>query len=215
MDPVISGTTIMLLRWVFTTSGFSLMAASFFFLRSFLIRAMGFLFIPLENFLLILQVKSSMSCSWFMSRSWSRSTPRKVNFLKVLLFFNSVHVVGDCENLALHLLHKPDAAVDWPGLVENVDRSNTESKLLDFIARVRDVYVELKHGAVLEEKGVAKFFSRTVQNGITWVAFWLALFVNVVVAMYRRQLVISKNGEKLKHNLSVPDRKSTRLNSSH
>ena len=29
------------------------------------------------------------------------------------------------------------------GLVENVDRSNTESKLLDFIARTADVYVEL------------------------------------------------------------------------
>jgi hypothetical protein len=30
-----------------------------------------------------------ISCSWFMSRSWSRSTPRYVNFLKVLFFFKS------------------------------------------------------------------------------------------------------------------------------
>merc|ERR1719474_440412 len=57
MDPVISGTITMFLRWVLTTSGFSLAGASFFFFLSFLMRAMGFLLSPLENFLLILQTK--------------------------------------------------------------------------------------------------------------------------------------------------------------
>ena len=94
----------MFLRWVLTTSGFSLAGASFFFFLSFLIRAIGFLneyflvqyiedkkkfpkacvhkevynfhlLSPLENFLLILQTNNSISCSLFMSRSWSRSTP--------------------------------------------------------------------------------------------------------------------------------------------
>ncbi len=52
MEPVISGTITMSLRCVFTTSGFSLGGHSFFFLRSFLIRAIGFRFRPRENFLL-------------------------------------------------------------------------------------------------------------------------------------------------------------------
>ena len=52
-------------------------------------QGLGITLSPRENFLLILHGKSSISCSWFMSRSWSRSTPRYVNFLKVLFFFIS------------------------------------------------------------------------------------------------------------------------------
>merc|ERR1719464_2570623 len=69
IDPVISGTIIMFLRRVLTTSGFSLGGASFFFLRSFLIKAMGLRLRPRENFRLIRQGNNSMSCSLFISRS--------------------------------------------------------------------------------------------------------------------------------------------------
>ena len=37
---------------------------------------MTYLLNPLENFLLILQTKSSINCSWFKSWNWSRSTPQ-------------------------------------------------------------------------------------------------------------------------------------------
>ncbi|KAI8038737.1 hypothetical protein M5D96_008645 [Drosophila gunungcola] len=49
MEPVISGTMIMFLRWVLTISGFSFGGASFLALRSFLIRAIGLRFSPREK----------------------------------------------------------------------------------------------------------------------------------------------------------------------
>ena len=48
-EPIISGTMIMLRRWVFTTAGFSLGGASFFALRSFLIKPMGLRLSPRWN----------------------------------------------------------------------------------------------------------------------------------------------------------------------
>lgn len=113
MEPIISGTMIMFLKWVFTTSGFSLGGASFLASLSFLTRAIGFLFNPLEKRLRARACINSISCSLQMrvyvtkclnyerpfgkhrkisnayfgiSKSWSRSTPRKVNFLKVRSF---------------------------------------------------------------------------------------------------------------------------------
>ena len=47
--PIMSGSTIMFRRWVFTTAGFSLGRASFFALRNFFIKAIGFIFKPRVN----------------------------------------------------------------------------------------------------------------------------------------------------------------------
>ena len=63
MLPTISGTMIMFLKWVFTTSGFSFGGASFLAFRSFFTKAIGFLFNPLENRLLALACMSSISIS--------------------------------------------------------------------------------------------------------------------------------------------------------
>jgi len=55
-------------------------------LRSFLIKAMGFLVRPLWNLLRARALKSLTSSSVDISRSASRSTPLKLNFLNVLFF---------------------------------------------------------------------------------------------------------------------------------
>merc|ERR1711871_284717 len=75
-------------------------------------------------------------------------------------------------------------------VIDTVDISNMESKLLDFIAKTKDVYVELAHGEWLQEAGLAKIFSRTVQNGATWVAFWLAFGVNLMILWKHKMIKV-------------------------
>ena len=72
-----------------------------------------------------------------------------------------------------------DAAKDY--LVEQVDRSNPELKLLDFVQRSRDIFVELKHEDQLQQLGLAGIFNRNVQNNATWIAFFICCFVNVLL----------------------------------
>lgn len=73
-------------KCVLTTSGFSCSGASFLALLSFLINAIGFLVIPRLNFLRAREESSGRSSTGFIVSKASRSTPRKVNFLKVLRF---------------------------------------------------------------------------------------------------------------------------------
>lgn len=73
-------------RCVLTTSGFSCSAASFLALLSFLIKAIGLRVIPRLNFLRARDESKGRSSTGFMVSKASRSTPRKVNFLKVLRF---------------------------------------------------------------------------------------------------------------------------------
>ena len=89
MLPIMSGRMIMFRKCVFTTAGFSNGAASFLAFLNFVIKAKGLCFNPRRNRLLALACTKSMSCSLDKSRSWSRSTPRNENFLKVLFFLIS------------------------------------------------------------------------------------------------------------------------------
>jgi hypothetical protein len=76
-------------------------------------------------------------------------------------------------------------------LVENVDRSNPENKLIDFLARSHDLYREVKHQQYLTEVGAkyginfARIFSRQNQNRATWITFILAIVINgLFIAFY-------------------------------
>merc|ERR1711871_499703 len=89
----------------------------------------------------------------------------------------------------------PPMAKNVPGpvrdmVLENVDISNMESKLLNLISMTKDVYIELNHNHWLAEQGMSKVFSRTVQNSVTWVAFWLAFAVNLMILWQHRHITI-------------------------
>jgi hypothetical protein len=64
-------------------------------------------------------------------------------------------------------------------LVEDVDRSNSENKLIDFLARANDMYREVKHQQLLTEMGISGVFSRESQNKATWITFWLTVIINL------------------------------------
>lgn len=60
-------------------------------------------------------------------------------------------------------------------LVETIDRSNPENKLVDFLHRAHDLYLEVKHQEYLTHRGVSQIFSRENQNAATWITFYLAM----------------------------------------
>jgi hypothetical protein len=66
-------------------------------------------------------------------------------------------------------------------LVENVNRTNSENKLIDFLHRSHDLYREVKHQQLLTEMGLSRVFSRENQNRATWLTFVLALTINVLI----------------------------------
>jgi inositol 1,4,5-triphosphate receptor type 3 len=65
-------------------------------------------------------------------------------------------------------------------LVEDVDRTNLESKLSDFLFRSHDLYREIKHQQLLKEYKISGIFSRTNQNRSTWIAFILTCIINAI-----------------------------------
>jgi len=79
-----------------------------------------------------------------------------------------------------HLLSK--ASKDE--LVENVERSSQELKLVDFMERSRALYREVVHQRRLVDASVATIFSRTNMERITWLAFTLALTQNILFLCY-------------------------------
>ena len=82
------------------------------------------------------------------------------------------HVPSICDYLA-------KASKD--ALVENVDRSNPENKLVDFLNRSHELYREVKHQQFLTEMNLSAIFSRKTQNQATWITFFLALAINVLL----------------------------------
>ena len=69
-------------------------------------------------------------------------------------------------------------------LVQDVDRSNSENKLLDFLDKAKNLYREIKHQEFLTEKGVANIFSPSVHNNATWLSFFFAVIINVMFVSY-------------------------------
>ena len=63
-------------------------------------------------------------------------------------------------------------------LVENVDRSTAENKLVDFLNRSHDLYREVKHQQLLTEMNIASVFSRANIDRLTWVSFILVCTIN-------------------------------------
>ena len=69
-------------------------------------------------------------------------------------------------------------------LVENVDRSNLENKLQDFVSRAHELYREINHQQLLKDWRVSGIFSRANQNTATWISFFLALIINVLLLCF-------------------------------
>ena len=89
------------------------------------------------------------------------------------------HVPKICNDLA-------KASKD--ALVEHVDRSNQENKLLDFLHRSRELYREIKHQQLLKEYRLSGLFSRSNQDKATWLSLFLAMIINtILIAYYRLQ----------------------------
>jgi len=87
------------------------------------------------------------------------------------------HVPKICNDLA-------KASKD--ALVEHVDRSNQENKLLDFLYRSRELYREIKHQQLLKEYKVSGLFSRSNQDKATWLSLFLAMIINaILIAFYK------------------------------
>ena len=66
-------------------------------------------------------------------------------------------------------------------LVQEIDRSNPENKLIDFLARAQGLYREIKHQEFLTEMGVSLIFSRTNQDRATNFTFVLAATINTLM----------------------------------
>jgi hypothetical protein len=69
-------------------------------------------------------------------------------------------------------------------LVENVDRSNSENKLIDFLARARDLWKEVNHQKYLVDLGVSAVFSRENQARVSWVSFIVCIIINALYINY-------------------------------
>jgi hypothetical protein len=85
------------------------------------------------------------------------------------------HVPSICEYLAKS---SKDA------LVENVDRTNAENKLIDFLARSHDLYREVKHQQRLTQSNLSRVFCLEVQNIATWTTFGVAVLINIMFVAY-------------------------------
>jgi hypothetical protein len=79
-----------------------------------------------------------------------------------------------------HLLSKPSK----DNMVESVDRTSQELKLLDFLDRAAVLYREVKHQEKIVEWNLAAVFSRENQNYMTWAAFALAMTQNMLFLCY-------------------------------
>ena len=69
-------------------------------------------------------------------------------------------------------------------LVQNVDRENIESKLLEFVTYSHNMYKEVKYQLWLEQKGVSQFVNPTNLERSTWSAFTISFVVNMLFIAY-------------------------------
>ena len=81
--------------------------------------------------------------------------------------------------------HTPDvcsllAKSSKDALVADVDRSNNENKLIDFLARAADLYKEVKHQEKLVQMGISGVFSRENQQRVSSASFLLCVVINVL-----------------------------------
>jgi len=66
-------------------------------------------------------------------------------------------------------------------ITENVQRSQgLDLQLDDFVQRSFNMHVDLQHEMWMKSMGIGKIFNRSSQAQATWVAFFLAMFVNFI-----------------------------------
>ena len=69
-------------------------------------------------------------------------------------------------------------------LVNEIDRSNLENKLLEFIQRSEDLYREITYQQKLKDMGIASIFSLTNQERATWIAFSISCLINLLFLIF-------------------------------
>lgn len=85
------------------------------------------------------------------------------------------HVPAICSDMAKSSMDR---------LVEEVDRSNLENQLLDFIDRSREIYREIKHQQVLRSLGLSLIFSKNNHDKVTWFTFLLSWVLNFLLILF-------------------------------
>ena len=93
---------------------------------------------------------------------------------------------GELQRRFFHVpeIMKDLAKPSKDNVVECIDRSSPENKLQDLVIRTHDLYKEIKHQQVLKEWNISGLFSRSNQNTATWIQFYLALLINILLLMY-------------------------------
>jgi hypothetical protein len=84
-------------------------------------------------------------------------------------FFNVPKI---CEDVA-------KSSMDY--IVENVDRSNLENQLIDYIDAARGIYREIKHMQRLRARGLNVVFCQANQDRVSWFNFLLAWLINLLL----------------------------------
>ena len=72
-------------------------------------------------------------------------------------------------------------------LVENIDRSNHERKVLDFLRRSRGLYMEVKHREILREYGMNDFTSAKNFGIATKMMLIIAVLINIIFLKYYKR----------------------------
>lgn len=93
---------------------------------------------------------------------------------------------GDIHRRFFHIPKVSDylAKTSKDNLVENVDRTNAENKLIDFLKRSQELYREVKHQEFLTAINLSRVFSRENQNRATWITFTLSIIINFLFICY-------------------------------
>jgi hypothetical protein len=71
--------------------------------------------------------------------------------------------------------------------VQKIKRDNQDVKLQDFTRRSRIINCELHHQGDLEDLGLAVVFNRNNSNRMTWFAFYINVFINMISIAYLQQ----------------------------
>ncbi len=69
-------------------------------------------------------------------------------------------------------------------VVESVDRTNTENKLLDFLSWSRKLYNEIKHQEELKEMRLSFIFNQQGHSNTTWLQFIVCFVINLLLIGY-------------------------------
>ena len=101
----------------------------------------------------------------------------------------SWEIIPGKPELNRRFFHIPDvfsflAKSSKDALVANVDRSNPENKLIDFMKRAKRLYEEVKHQEKLVEFGVSHIFSRENQTRVATASFILCVVINLLFLVF-------------------------------